>query len=283
MVKDNLTIDNDILELEGVSEFRNDNCNYYTYNDTPVPRVSHILQQCRDSNWLIQWAANIGRRKYDYYTEKALTVGTIAHEIIDEYLKIKYNAPTQGFTYMNKNFHVNYDLIEFEYRDQVFNVVENFKNWEKGLSAYNTYIDEVIAIELPVVCPWYGGTVDAILRINGAVYLCDFKTSKSINPEYLLQVSAYKWIIDNGYISGIPHIDGVGILRMEKSRITSVDDLFINDFDIHGHNMIVNYTQCFFAYLEAYYRTININYITKQYHPNPDFYFGKGEINEKAS
>ena len=43
--------------------------------------------------------------------------------------------------------------------------------------------------------------------------------------------------------------------------------------------MILGYQKCFFAYLEAFYRTININYITETYPYNPDTIFKVEEEN----
>lgn len=279
--KDNILMDNDILELEGIEQARQEQWNTYEHKEVgSVPRVSHILAQCRPSDWLIQWAANVGRRKYDYYREKALTVGTIVHEIVDEYLKMKYNMATPGFIYINKNFEVNYDLVDFEYKENIFNCVENFKLWEKRLNEMGAYIEEVIGIEVPIHCPWYGGTVDAILRINGAVYLIDFKTSKSISTEYLLQAASYMWIINNGYmkdILGDLHIDGIGIIRMEKTHVGTINDLFINDFIPVQHQMILGYQACFGTYLEAYYRTIHTEYITKQFEYIPENVYPRKE------
>ena len=69
MIVKPIKLKDDILELDGIEEIREEQWNHYCYekNSNGVPRVSHILAQCRSSEWLIQWAANIGRRKYDYY------------------------------------------------------------------------------------------------------------------------------------------------------------------------------------------------------------------------
>ena len=67
MIVKPIKLKDDILELDGIEEIREEQWNHYCYekNSNGVPRVSHILAQCRSSEWLIQWAANIGRRKYD--------------------------------------------------------------------------------------------------------------------------------------------------------------------------------------------------------------------------
>ena len=254
-----IKLEDDILDLDGIEEIRIDEWNHYSNNDHGVPRVSHILAQCRKSDWLIQWAANIGRRKYDYYRNKALDIGTISHEVIDNYLidtYVKHSITT---------FVADYDNIQQEYKESVYNCFENFKLWEKRLYNYGGKIDEIIGLEITVTCPWYGGTIDCIARINGAVYIIDFKTSKQITAEYLLQVAAYMWIINNGYAPGLPHIDGVGIVRMDKNKYGVIDDYFLNDFDPYHHDMIVSYQNCFMEYVNAFYRSINTEYVFDQY------------------
>jgi len=186
-----LFLDNDILELEGIEEIRSREWINYNHEEKGVPRVSHILAQCENQEGLIQWAANIGRRKYDYYREKALNIGTIVHENIDEYLMSKYVYHTP--------FSINFNNIEDDYRKSVYNSFENFKLWEKRLEEYGCKIEEVVGLEIKVTCPWYGGTIDGIVKINGRYYIIDFKTSKKISMSYFLQASAYMWIVNNGY------------------------------------------------------------------------------------
>lgn len=254
-----IKLKNDILELEGIEDKRIEEWNHYSNNNNGVPRVSHILAQCRSSEHLIQWAANIGRRKYDYYRSKALNIGTIVHENIDKYLIDKY------IRHSMTDYIIDYDSIENEYKESIYNAYENFKLWEKRLYNYGGRIDEIIGIEIPVTCPWFGGTIDCIMRINNAVYIIDFKTSKQISADYLLQASAYMWMVNNGYSENLPHIDGIGIIRVDKTRYGVIDDYFLNDFDLNHHNMIISYQNCFMDYVNAFYRTINTNYIFDQF------------------
>ena len=272
MIVKPIKLKDDILELDGIEEIREEQWNHYCYekNSNGVPRVSNILAQCRSSEWLIQWAANIGRRKYDYYRSKALDIGTIVHECVDNYLIDVYSKHSVI------PFAIDYDEIQQEYKESVYNCFENFKLWEKRLYNLGGKIDEIIGLEVPVTCPWYGGTIDCIARINGAVYIIDFKTSKQISAEYLLQVTAYMWIINNNYAPYLPHIDGVGVIRMDKSKYGVVDDYFLNDFDPDHHNMIVNYQNCFMEYVNAFYRTINAEHIFDKYKEtyNPEKIYG---------
>lgn len=265
---ESIILNEDLLELEGIDEKRKE-WDTYSNNGGGVPRVTHILRQCENSEGLIRWAASMGYKKYNYYRDLACEIGTTVHEILDEYLTSKYLD--------NKSFHVNYDDFYDEYKSSIYNCFENFKLWEKNLANYGASIEELVGLEIPVTCPWFGGTIDGIVKINGAYYIIDFKTSKQISSSYLVQASAYMWMINNGYAAELPHIDGIGIIRVDKKQFGIINDLFLNDFDINQHNMIVSYQNCFISYVEAYYRTANINYLTNNYFRDyrPEIVYGE--------
>lgn len=252
-----LFLDNDILELEGIEEVRSQEWINYNHDEKGVPRVSHILAQCENQEGLIQWAANIGRRKYDYYREKALNIGTIVHENIDEYLMSKYVYHTP--------FSIDFNNIEDDYRKSVYNSFENFKLWEKRLEEYGCKIEEVVGLEIKVTCLWYGGTIDGIVKINGRYYIIDFKTSKKISMSYFLQASAYMWIVNNGYAPGLPHIDGIGIIRVDKSSYGTISDLFLNSFIPEQNDIIIAHQNCFMSYVNTFYRNKSTEYIFDNY------------------
>lgn len=258
-----------LFSLDGIEEKR-DYWDHYEYMGNGVPRVTHILSQCKNTDGLIRWAANVGRRKYDYYRELALESGTLAHEMVEQYLISKYKKPSIT------NFVPDFDSIPSAYRNNVYNSFKNFELWEQRLNTYNSKIEKVIGLEVPITCPWFGGTIDGIITINRATYIVDFKTSKKISSEYLLQVCAYMWVVNNYYRNEFPHIDGVGIIRLDKSKCGVVDDYFLNDFNRYQHNMIVDYTNCFFSYVDAYYRTINTDYNFETYkeYYNPERIYG---------
>lgn len=254
-----LGFDNDILELEGIESARENLwLQYKNFDGVAIPRVTHIIAYNRDQKYLINWAANIGRNKYDFYTDKALEVGTYVHSYIDLYLESKYIQKDLNL------FQINYDEIGMVYRPQVFNAVENFKAWEANLNSMGYFIEEVVGLEIPVYCPWYGGTIDAILKINGAYYIIDFKTSKSITADYLIQASAYMWCVNNGYMPNLPHIDGIGIIRVDKNT-RKFNDLFLNDFNPDNHIFLIRLQETFIAYVNSYYRTISTDYMFDQY------------------
>lgn len=237
----------DIFLLDTIDEaYRNKNFDYYDYKGIGVPRATRIIDQCVNKEFLIAWAAKLGKQRYFFEKNKATTIGSRTHELIEEFLttgkfaeRILFKTPPS----MKKNVSIAFD---------------NFKEWMDNLASQGMFISDIIAMEKPITCPYFGGTVDCICRINGRVYLIDFKTSKKISPEYLLQVCAYTWIINSGYVENIPHINGVGIIRVDKETKHKYDDLFLN-FDIPWQFDILNkYTKDFGILLHSFYTIIDM-------------------------
>ena len=241
----------DLLESEAIENARfKDDFSTYEYNGIKVPRVTKIIDSLFDKSYLINWALSF-RSKYDYLNEKNLItdIGTKAHLMIEEYLKTGElqeapfkKAPRQA------------PIVQ--------RCFENFVDWREHLvNSGNTF--ELIDLEVPVVNPYYGGCIDCIARINNAVYILDFKTSKKISYEYMLQVCAYMWTINSGY-TNLPHIDGIGIIRVDKES-RRYEDLFLNTFDPVQNAIINEYIKGFGSLLNSYYQKINMEYIFNQY------------------
>ena len=248
-----MPIDNldDLIDLEAIEHERTkDTFATYTYNDIPVPRVTKIIDSVMNREFLITWALGLG--KYGYYNEKdfATSVGSKVHDMIEYFLKMGVDKEVDYYKRSPKQAPV----VERAYN--------NFKDWYNHLiNTGNTF--ELIDLEVPVTCPYYAGTLDCLARINNAVYLLDFKTSKKISYEYIIQVCAYKWIIDNGY-TNLPHIDGIGIIRVDK-EINRYEDLFLNTFVSEQNNIIDIFTRGFGSILSTYYHKINMEYKFNQY------------------
>ena len=262
---ENFILDEELLELEGIEEWRKQ-WQTYSYNNNPVPRVSHILKQCEDQEGLIQWAANIGRRKYDFYRTRALEIGTIIHGVIDDYILYHLGDPNYKINYGN------FQEFQYDYKNQIDCGFNNFLLWLENLKSRGGNLEEVFGVEIPVACPWFGGTLDAIFKINGSYYIIDFKSSKQISSSYLLQTSAYMWCINNGYAildqygKHLPHIDGIGIIRVDKNKNSCLDDLFLNSKNPIEANYLNQFTNCFMSYVNSFYRSKSCDYIYEIYY-----------------
>ena len=248
----------DIFSMDTIDdELREKRFSTYTFNGMPVPRVSEILRVGENSEPLLMWAAKLGPKGFFAERNKATTIGSKTHEMIEHFLTTGEDAQPDD----NK--------VEPGYMRYVWTAYNNFKAWLDFLKVLG-YDIEVIAIEVPVITPFYGGTADLICRINGKVYVVDFKTSKKISDKYVLQTSAYAWGINNGYcpdLQGI-HIDGIGIIRIDKERVNVFEDLFLNENILWQKEILYKYTTAFGSFLSAYYHNIEIERLFMRYKKN---------------
>lgn len=103
------------------------------------------------------------------------------------------------------------------------------EEWECLMSFQAWYLEtkpEIIANE---VLAWneehgYAGTIDLICKINGQLYIVDFKTGQNIWPEYELQLSAYNAAMEDNHKLAILQI---GYRRNKNGwKFTEVQDKF---------------------------------------------------------
>jgi hypothetical protein len=241
----------DLFELEGIDEYRDKNFNTYYFNGVPVPRVSNIFKECIGKEYLMFWAAKLGQSEFVKARNDATTIGSIVHEMIENLL---INGTDLDMSYK----------LSPDQKSKVDRAYNNFKRWLDKLHSLGYNIDYIYGTEVSTVSPYYGGTIDLLARINGKNYIIDFKTSKVIAPEYIMQTCAYMWNVNNGYCSIDIHIDGIGIIRVDKEK-DSFEDLFLNEYIPYQREILYKYTAGFGSLLSSYYHMINMNYILKTY------------------
>jgi len=236
----------DCYTLKNISENQRDKrFSYYDFYGVPVPRVSEILEYCSDQSSIIKWAANCGY-KYNKIKDDALNIGTMVHEAIEKYLNRELDIGELDTEFGNNKL-----------SQQAKTAFKNFISWQRSLEFAGFYFEHIYAIEEVMSCPYFGGTCDAIVRINGADYVIDFKTSKQINTNYLVQLSAYYWLINNGYCKVINHVDGVGVIRVDKNSNNTYEDFFLNAHIPWQNESLNVYIETFGAFCNAYYHGIN--------------------------
>jgi hypothetical protein len=154
---------------------------YYLKSGQPVPGVTTITGELGwGKDALIKWGNNLGLKGIDstkYKDEKA-DVGTLAHQMVMDYLqgiKADYTQEYSGITI-----------------DQAENCCLSFHEWEKMNRI------EPALIETPLVSEvWkYGGQIDIYGNVNGELTLIDLKTGSGIYDEAIIQVSAYKPLLE---------------------------------------------------------------------------------------
>jgi len=182
----------------------------YTLKDgTTIPGVTTILS-ILNKPALVSWANKLGLQGIDstkYVDEKA-AIGTLAHEMIADYLRGKETDTSE------------YSKVQI---DQAENAVLAFFEWEK------THHIEPIMVEKSLVSEQYqfGGTIDCLGKINGNRHLLDFKTSRGIFPEMLVQLAAYRQLL----IEAEYPVDKVTILRIGRSPDEGFEERLVNELD----------------------------------------------------
>jgi CRISPR/Cas system-associated exonuclease Cas4 (RecB family) len=165
--------------------------NYYLIKGKKYLRVTRVLSII-DKPELRNWYAKTGNVKAKEILHKRAGFGTTSHKLIEVLLK-------EG----------KIDVINYD--EQYVEMLNIFEEWKDTVE---------IDVESTEQKLWsnefnYAGTCDCIANINGKKYICDWKTSKSIYPEYILQLSAY--YIAFKELTGI-ELDGALILQMRDKK-----------------------------------------------------------------
>ena len=194
---------------KGIAKAAKAHQRYKTADGTVVPGVTTITGIINKPG-LVKWANNLGLQGIDStaYVDETARVGTLAHEMIQEYLggpkwdRNAYNA-------------AQVDLAE--------NAVLSFYEWERqtGAKLRTVFIEKQLVSENVK----YGGTIDWYGEIGGKMWLVDFKTCKELFPEHSFQVAAYWNLLrENGYT-----VDGVRLLRVGRTEDEGFDDRVITE------------------------------------------------------
>lgn len=187
----------------------------YTIKGIEAPSVTTVLGTLDKSDALIGWAVrcctefireNRGNRE-QYPTLDALLEGAT------------HNWRSVRDTAADTGSHIH-DLIEKYIKhgrdavgtlpDDVSNGFLAFLEWEQ---AHNV---EWVESERKIFHPssYYAGTLDAVARIDGLLYVVDFKSSKGFYDTYGMQIAAYReaYMAETG-----GEIHGCGVLRLDKA------------------------------------------------------------------
>ena len=215
----------------------------YRFKDSPVPRVNDILDMVNEP-YLIEWANKVGlyqRKNHSIYKDEALAVGTFVHEFIDKNINFR--------TVPDFNIIANTNI-----RKQVKNAFSGFLAWWNIITTQKC---EVLFSEKEIICKYFGGTLDLLIKINDKIYLVDFKTSKYPSYKHSLQVSAYRYLLKTEL--GIDVDGGCIILMLNKKT---------GDFKEVGYYLHIEECkeyldyceECFLSLVYMYYNISRVKY-----------------------
>lgn len=147
---------------------------YYNKNGQIVPSVTTVIGRFKESSGLIWWAWDCGMKGINYtqVRDEAAIVGTILHDMIEASIK----------------------KIEFKESDYDKNFAERakipFEAFRKWHGRSNVILSEA---EISLISEeyQYGGMLDALPNGN-ELYVIDWKSTKRIYPDHIVQVAAYR-------------------------------------------------------------------------------------------
>ncbi len=168
---------------------------YFLKDGTKVPGTTTICSAYKDSGGLIHWAWTQGWRGLDYREtrDKAGDIGTAVHACIEAYIA---NLPLP--------------LLTNEEAERAF---QGFIKWQ-GQTGIKILEQEVQLVSEEFR---YGGTLDAVGIVDGEHVLLDWKTSKGVYKNYLLQLAAYRQLW-NENCPGREITGGAWLVRFSKGE-----------------------------------------------------------------
>ena len=224
-------------------EFGNDNpkgfraLSDYKFHGRNVPRVTTIITEMQSDQGLLRYSNFLGFKHVDYkqMLDNASAIGKATHSFIESYIQKKpdYKAPV---------------------RQEVVNCTNAFMDWLKELNFH--FHVKILGQEQPLTCPWFGGTYDLLLEVDGKRMLVDFKTSNHITHRYFMQLAAYMYLISFNFNLSI---DIGVILRMNKEdgsyEMATVDMSVPEDIEFMQYC-----TYAFFSQVNNYYSLARVKH-----------------------
>lgn len=175
-----------------VGLYRDDKHNYYWNAGPKMPGVTHAIDPADDKEGLIRWGktevAACAIRNFDFLQELIARGGAEA--------AIKWVAGIPDYQRdtaadIGTAVHIMAEKIA---RGHEHEIAEEHRPFAEAYARFlRDYQPDFETLEQKVcnLTHSYGGTYDAIARINGKRTIIDYKTSKTLQPKIALQLAAY--------------------------------------------------------------------------------------------
>lgn len=172
------SVADEVWNNKNLNNIQTEKTRLYEIGNYNVPRVTALLDTIKE-DYIIQWANSLGWKRLSYtkVLQEAASIGTEVHEEIEMFLKHGYTGITPGF------------MSFYDWWDK-FNDVNNVRDIES---------------EISMSCPYFAGTTDLFFVANNHNCLVDFKTSKHIGYKYLMQLSAYTYMMKTNFNKDIDY------------------------------------------------------------------------------
>lgn len=219
----------------------------YIHRETgkPVPGATTIIGVLGyNKNVLMRWAAKEAAAGRDPFAVRdvAASIGTLAHAMIEEhYGEMGWIEPRP----LDRSEYAPADI------DKAETAFLAYLEWEGRQDI------EVLEAELQLVHPhyYYGGTIDMLCKLNGRRTMVDFKTSKGVYPDHVIQLAAYRTLIVDTVLEDTSASDDLLGEWVEAPSLIlhlSKDD---GRFTAHEYKpkQLEVFTEAFFHAYELYY------------------------------
>lgn len=184
---------------------------YKLADGTAVPGVTTVLGVLAKPA-LVPWAHRLGKMgiELNAYVDGLATIGTLAHALCIH--ELGGAAP---------------DLDDYTPNEVTAagNCVRKFNAWRAGK------VIEPLLYESPIVSETYrfGGTFDIYARIDGELTVVDIKTGRAIYDEHLIQVAAYRALLEERGLD----VDAVRILQVGRTDEEGFSERVLRDTGPH--------------------------------------------------
>ena len=166
----------------------------YIINNKKLPSVTTIIGRFKNSIGLIIWSNQLGLKGLNYFDElkKAADTGSSLHDLAELFiLKKEYELPDNPVA---------------------IHCFQQFIEWWESLDCEVIWTEKKYTSKKLNV----GGCPDLLIKKDGKYILVDFKTSKAVYSDMIIQLSCYAELIKEN--------DGIEIDRAVIVRFPKDDD-----------------------------------------------------------
>jgi hypothetical protein len=196
-----------------------------------LPSVTKILEAYPKGAGYYLWLKQVGLNSEEILREAGET-GSAVHALIDAFVKLP-----EGFS--------------ISYLSDEGKELYPFEVWMlfcKSMEFFKIFKPEIIAHEFSFANDelGFGGTIDMVCKINGKIWLIDYKSGNYIYETHYLQISAYAMAWEK--LNPNYKIDRAGLLHLKSDTRTeniekmqgigwkiSQSDNIVNDFSDFEH------------------------------------------------
>ena len=146
---------------------------YYQRNGEYYPSITYVLGAYPKGKFFEDWLKKVGYAS-EHIVRKAASQGTETHEMIEDYLNGK------ELNFLSKSGHPQYDTLVWQMFLRFVDFWEEYKP-ELVETEVHLFSDEIKV----------AGTCDMLCKIDGELWIIDFKTSNHLQTTYDLQTAVY--------------------------------------------------------------------------------------------